>query len=117
MERSSRPTPAQRKAAETAEAAGAVLLVGHHPHVLQPVEPVGELVAVCGLGNFAFPAPAGRAAQARSVIAFAELGAAVRSVALLPVAIAQGRPRVATDDRAAVEAAQTMLPRRAARAG
>lgn len=34
--------------------AGAHLLIGHHPHVLQGVEVLGEMVAAYSLGNFIF---------------------------------------------------------------
>lgn len=48
------PTPAQRKLASELAAAGADLIVGHGPHVLQPVERLGESLVAYSLGNFVF---------------------------------------------------------------
>lgn len=51
-----KPSPRQRQVAEALVAAGADAVVGHHPHVLQPLEPlvVGERrgVVAYSLGNF-----------------------------------------------------------------
>lgn len=53
------PTSDQRKLAKEAVAAGADLIIGHHPHVLQPVEVIEQesgrnaLIAY-SLGNFVF---------------------------------------------------------------
>ncbi len=52
------PTKRHRQIAEALVAAGADLVIGHHPHVLQPM----ELVEV--------PAPAGPAAKRQGVVAF-----------------------------------------------
>lgn len=50
---SHRPTDAQRRIAETLQASGLVdLVVGHHAHVVQPVEEIGEMWVAWGLGNF-----------------------------------------------------------------
>lgn len=111
-EGSGTPTRAQRAAAREAEAAGAVLLVGHHPHVLQPVERVGDLVAMYSLGNFVFPVPGGRDDQIRSAIAFIELGPIAHTVELLPVALQEGRPHVAAEDETVAQAVRRQLPPR-----
>ena len=45
-------TPEQRVVAERLAAGGLVdVIVGHHAHVVQPVERVGEAVVLFGLGN------------------------------------------------------------------
>jgi poly-gamma-glutamate synthesis protein (capsule biosynthesis protein) len=41
-------------AAHAAIEAGAKLVIGHHAHVLQPIELISDGVIAYGLGNFAF---------------------------------------------------------------
>ncbi len=48
------PDRRQRELAELSAAAGADLIVGHHPHTLQPVERLGDAVVFYSLGNFVF---------------------------------------------------------------
>jgi len=48
------PSPPQVAAAHAAIEAGAKLVIGHHTHVLQPIELFRDGVIVYGLGNFAF---------------------------------------------------------------
>lgn len=52
-------TPAQRAFAERAAAAGVDLVVGHHPHVAQPLARLGErrVPVAFSLGNYAFGTP------------------------------------------------------------
>lgn len=54
IEEYSYPSLAQRALAEQFIEAGADLILGHHPHVLQGVEQFGAGMAVYSLGNFAF---------------------------------------------------------------
>ncbi len=48
------PTAEQRRWAERMTAAGATLVIGNHPHVVQPIEPVGDGLVAFALGNFVF---------------------------------------------------------------
>jgi hypothetical protein len=48
------PSPAQRALARRFVAAGADVVLGHHPHVLQGIERMGTGVVAYSLGNFAF---------------------------------------------------------------
>lgn len=48
------PAPHQRKAAKALLDAGADLVVGHHPHVLQGIERHGDGAIAYSLGNFLF---------------------------------------------------------------
>ncbi len=48
------PSDAQRFQARAAIDAGAALVIGHHPHVLQPAEWYGSGLIVYSLGNFVF---------------------------------------------------------------
>ena len=50
------PNETQRRAAHAAIDAGAALVLGHHAHVLQPLEFYQDGVIAYGLGNFAFHA-------------------------------------------------------------
>jgi hypothetical protein len=54
IEEYSYPSLAQRTLAKRFVEAGAQLILGHHPHVLQGVERIGTGVAVYSMGNFAF---------------------------------------------------------------
>lgn len=49
------PLPSQRDLAHKIIDAGADLILGHHPHVLQGIEKYGNGVIVYSLGNFIFP--------------------------------------------------------------
>lgn len=55
-ERRERPEPAQIHAAHAFIDAGADLVIGHHPHVLQGIERYGDGLIAYSLGNFLFPA-------------------------------------------------------------
>ena len=47
------PTEDQRRWAEEIAAAGVVdLIVGHHAHVIQPIDTIGDTLVLYGLGNF-----------------------------------------------------------------
>jgi poly-gamma-glutamate capsule biosynthesis protein CapA/YwtB (metallophosphatase superfamily) len=49
-----RPRPRQRSIAEALARAGADLVIGHGPHVLQPVERIGKTLVAYSLGNLLF---------------------------------------------------------------
>lgn len=49
-----KPNAQQREFAHAAIDAGATIVVGHHPHVTQPVEDYGKGVVFYSLGNLAF---------------------------------------------------------------
>lgn len=55
-ERRERPEPAQVHAAHAFIDAGADLVIGHHPHVLQGIERYSNGIIAYSLGNFLFPA-------------------------------------------------------------
>jgi poly-gamma-glutamate synthesis protein (capsule biosynthesis protein) len=91
------PSARQRMLAETLAAAGADLIVGHHAHVLQPVEWIwGEgrgrpTLVIFGLGNALFDQGAPRETR-QGVTLLVEIGAAgVRDVQAVPHAIEPGR--------------------------
>jgi poly-gamma-glutamate capsule biosynthesis protein CapA/YwtB (metallophosphatase superfamily) len=48
------PSQTQRNAARSLIEAGVDIIVGHHPHVLQGIENVGDGIVIYSLGNFVF---------------------------------------------------------------
>ncbi|MEE3140877.1 MAG: CapA family protein [Actinomycetota bacterium] len=54
VEREPCPTEEQRSLAQQVIDAGADLILGHHPHVLQPIETYDRTVIAYSLGNFAW---------------------------------------------------------------
>ena len=85
------PSAAQREQARAAIDAGATLVIGSHPHVLQPLEAYGDGLIAYSLGNFVFDGfwdPAND-----SAILLVELTAeGIASYELVPVTIADGIP-------------------------
>jgi len=99
QEKSVEPTDAQRELVRAAAEAGAKLIIGHHPHRLQPIDTIQGAVVAYSLGNFLFR-PA-RPEQALTGVLVAEvLGPDVISAGLLPVRITQdGLPQLVPKDR------------------
>ncbi len=46
------PTETQRKEAEFLASLGVDVIIGSHPHVIQPIEHIGDTVVIYSLGNF-----------------------------------------------------------------
>ena len=88
------PSEAQREQARAAIDAGATLVVGAHPHVLQEVEAYGDGLIAYSLGNFVFDGfwdPAND-----SAILLVELTAAgVAGWEMVPISIVDGIPLLA----------------------
>lgn len=63
IERDHCPQPYQRELAADWIEAGADLVIGSHPHVLQSVEQIGGAWVVHSTGNFAFPSARGATAE------------------------------------------------------
>jgi poly-gamma-glutamate synthesis protein (capsule biosynthesis protein) len=104
------PNATQRALADAALAAGADLVLGHHAHVVQPVEQRGNQLIAWGLGNFIFDLDqwdlAGIPQPRVSLILNVTLteGVGVTSWEAIPVRLDedQDRPRPASPDEAAV---------------
>jgi len=77
------PNPYQVTAAHCAIDAGADVVIGHHPHVLQGIECYRKGVVLYSLGNFAFGS-ASKSAD-RSVIARVYLENGIKGVELIPL--------------------------------
>jgi poly-gamma-glutamate capsule biosynthesis protein CapA/YwtB (metallophosphatase superfamily) len=82
------PHPNQVAAAHAAIDAGADVVLGHHPHVLQGIERYKQGVIFYSLGNFVFGS-AGSFAD-RSAIARIILDDGIKGVELLPVNVLNG---------------------------
>jgi len=104
------PDATQRRIADAALAAGADAYIGHHAHVVQPVEQRGNRLIAWGLGNFIFDLdnvdlaniPQPRVSLVLN-ITFTE-GAGVTAWEAVPVTLddAEDRPRPATPEEAGV---------------
>jgi poly-gamma-glutamate synthesis protein (capsule biosynthesis protein) len=89
-------SPAQRLDAQTAIDAGAALVIGSHPHVLQQIERYhGGLIAY-SLGNFVFDQYAG-VANASIILRVVLNRSGVQSYDYVPVLIDNGLPHIITD--------------------
>ncbi|MEW6283613.1 MAG: CapA family protein, partial [Candidatus Eremiobacterota bacterium] len=103
-----RPSAEQRELAHRLVAAGAVLILGHHPHVLQGLEQRGPALIAWSLGNFVWPRAAGP--RAESVVLRVRLTRdGVTDWNVTPVRLIGGRPVPAPD--AAVTSRLRLLSR------
>jgi poly-gamma-glutamate capsule biosynthesis protein CapA/YwtB (metallophosphatase superfamily) len=87
--------PAQIRIANVLREAGADLVLGHHPHVVQPVAvPEAERATVIAysMGNFLFDQGPGETGQGLALRAFFD-GAGLRAVQALPLAVGR-QPRL-----------------------
>jgi poly-gamma-glutamate synthesis protein (capsule biosynthesis protein) len=99
-----RVDPAQRVAADLLLRAGADLVIGHHPHVVQAFEMDGGRGVAYSLGNFVFDQGQGETGKGLALRAFFDRHG-LRAVQALPV-WAGARPHLM-----APEAAETLLAR------
>ena len=114
-----KPSPAQVQLADRMSQWGADLVLGHHPHVAQPLEimhqgeavPQRETLVAYSLGNFVFDQSDERTRQGLALRAFVDQEG-LRAVQVLPVE-AGLRPRLATlKDSTALLARVSPAPRR-----
>ncbi len=92
------PAPEQIAAAYAAIDAGADIVIGHHPHILQGIEYYKDGVIVYSLGNFAFQIDGDPGTAILNVWLD---GNGVRSLELIPAVVQEsGQPRLATPEEA-----------------
>jgi poly-gamma-glutamate synthesis protein (capsule biosynthesis protein) len=102
IERSACPEDYQRDLAAGWASAGADLVVGSHPHVLQGVEQIGDSWVIYSTGNLAFPS-ANSDDATKSVLFEATIHDGEIRVAVEPLRIVAGAPTPASaEDRAAI---------------
>jgi poly-gamma-glutamate synthesis protein (capsule biosynthesis protein) len=101
------PSPRQRSIAQALARAGADLIIGHGPHVLQRVEWIGKTLVAYSLGNLLFDQPYPLDCR-QGVILRVTRSAQGGSLAfeLLPTVVERGRVRPAN-----AQEAQTILAR------
>lgn len=102
------PNDIQKAVARAAVDAGADLFLGHHPHVLQPIELYKGKPILYSLGNFLFVSPT-PATRPTAVARFHLAKDGVRRIDLTPLDTNYGRPRPASPELAA--AARAALDR------
>ena len=95
-ELSSAPTKSQRFLAHAAADAGADLVVGHHPHVLQGLEVRGKCIIAYSLGNFLFPSHREKTRQTL-ILAYTPEARGRAKVQVIPCVIDDFKPRLATE--------------------
>ncbi len=111
IELSSRPNKKQRRFDAAAIAAGASLVIGHHPHVLQGYVYVDKTVIAYSLGNFVFYMAGGSAVHDTAILDVTLSAQGVESLAWIPIEIHKGFPRAATAaERARISARLKRLP-------
>ena len=103
------PAPVQQRLARAAVDAGALLVLGHHPHALQGWEWYGDGLIVYSLGNFVFDLDAddlenlGERAFQTAVYSITFSADSILDITIEPVFIDvdENRPRPASGDEAA----------------
>ncbi len=89
------PSPRQRAIARALAGAGADLIVGHGPHVLQRVEWVGETLVAYSLGNFLFDQPYPADCRQGAILRVKLQGDRIVAVEVVPTVAERGRVRPA----------------------
>ena len=84
------PSPRQRAVARTLAGAGAGLIVGHGPHVLQRVEWVGETLVAYSLGNFLFDQPYPADCRQGVILRLTLQGDYIAAVEVIPTVVGRG---------------------------
>jgi poly-gamma-glutamate synthesis protein (capsule biosynthesis protein) len=92
IERQFTPTGRQHELAAAALAGGADIVLGAHPHVLQPIERSGRRLVAWSLGNFVF-LPQSPGTERSGVLVVSLDARGVRGFRLRP-AIAGAQPRL-----------------------
>lgn len=89
-----KPNEQQKRFAHSAIDAGAKIVVGHHPHVVQPVEEYGGGVIFYSLGNLVFDQFQRKETQKGLVVEAFFIGRMLIKYNLIPVDIVRTVPRV-----------------------
>jgi hypothetical protein len=92
------PTERQRDLAARMVAAGADVVIGHHPHVIQPVERIGRGIVFYSVGNLIFDQTA--PACAEGLLVRCRFGSPEDTVSAMPVRITGCRPERARGSQA-----------------
>jgi len=104
------PTLRQRAIARELARAGADLIVGHGPHVLQRVEWVGQALVAYSLGNFLFDQPYPADCRWGAILRVTVQGDRIVAVEAFPTVAERGRVRPAGPQAAAAILIRLQLP-------
>jgi poly-gamma-glutamate synthesis protein (capsule biosynthesis protein) len=89
-----KPSKAQIAFAHAAIDAGATLVIGHHPHVVQPEETYHGGLIFYSLGNFVFDQYQREATQHAEVVQISFLGTRILATHVMPVKITPTGPEL-----------------------
>ena len=89
-----KPSAAQVKFAHAAIDAGATLVIGHHPHVVQPEETYRGGLIFYSLGNFVFDQYQREATQHGEMVQVSFVGRDILATHIIPIKIAPTGPEV-----------------------
>jgi len=96
-----KPDAIQQELARSAIDAGADLVLGHHPHVVQPVERYKEKFIVYSLGNFIFDQNWSRETSESAMLRIHFTGTTVTHIEGIPIVIENdAQPRILSGSRA-----------------
>jgi len=95
------PGPRQRSLARELTEAGASVIVGHGPHVLQRIEWIGETLVAYSLGNLLFDQPYPADCRQGVILRVTLQGDRIATVEAIPTVTEQGRLRLANPEEAA----------------
>lgn len=84
-EYSDKPNKSQKKIAQEAVDSGADLIIGHHPHVIQPIEVIDNTPVVYSHGNLIFDQPWSEATKKGIIIKFVFSGMKLQSYETIPI--------------------------------
>jgi poly-gamma-glutamate synthesis protein (capsule biosynthesis protein) len=89
------PSQRQRLVAEVLSSAGADIIAGHGPHVLQPIEYVGDALVAYSLGNLLFDQPYPIECRWGAIVRLLVADCRAVGIVVYPTVTYEGRSRVA----------------------
>lgn len=90
------PDTVQREIVQAAVDAGAHIVLGHHPHVVQPLEQLGETWVIYSMGNLIFDQDWSAETKRGMMMNFRMQGSDVREIEAIPVSISsRAQPSIA----------------------
>jgi gamma-polyglutamate biosynthesis protein CapA len=89
-----KPTPAQIAFAHAAVHAGAAVVIGHHPHVVQPQESYRDGLIFYSLGNLVFDQYQRESTQHGQIVEISFLGRRILATHMIPVRITRTGPEL-----------------------
>ena len=94
------PSPRQREIARILSEAGASVIAGHGPHVLQPVERVGQTLVAYSLGNLLFDQPYPVDCSWGAILRVTVQGTEIVEIEAIPTVTTRGRVHLAEEETA-----------------